>query len=267
MYVLGTGVGVKSNSMPYANNQGIRIHYEVEGEGPPLVLIHGFTGSLEDWRDFGYVDGLKDDYRLILMDERGHGASDKPHDSAAYEMKRRVSDVTAVLNDLNIGEAHVLGYSMGGEVCFGMAKYAPERAPSLVIGGMHPYTPRYPEIYNQQIQILTEGIEAAADAWGPKSPERKRRFLRNDVKALISSTIVARDWSGCADILLSMTMPCLLYAGEADRFMYSSIRECVNHIPNAVFVSLPNLDHGQAYRQSNQVLPHITRFFAQICKI
>ena len=65
--------------MPYANNHGIRLHYQVEGAGPPLVLQHGFSDSLESWYEMGYVTPLKQDYRLILIDARGHGASDKPH--------------------------------------------------------------------------------------------------------------------------------------------------------------------------------------------
>ena len=55
-------------------------HYRVEGDGQPLVLQHGFTDSLETWYDTGYVNGLKRQYWLILIDARGHGASDKPHE-------------------------------------------------------------------------------------------------------------------------------------------------------------------------------------------
>lgn len=65
--------------MPYVNNEGVRIYYEVEGQGPPLVLIAGLTGNLKTWRLYGYVKELKGDYRLILLDPRGHGDSDKPH--------------------------------------------------------------------------------------------------------------------------------------------------------------------------------------------
>ena len=86
--------------MPYADNNGVRIHYHVGGEGPPLVLHHGLAGDLETWRAFGYVDSLNTDYLLILMDARGHGASDKPHDPEAYAMEHRVGDVVTVLDDL-----------------------------------------------------------------------------------------------------------------------------------------------------------------------
>src|SRR5437763_14786365 len=70
--------------MPYADNGNIRIHYQVEGEGPALVLQHGFTESVTDWYEAGYVEALRRDYRLILIDARGHGASDKPRDPDAY---------------------------------------------------------------------------------------------------------------------------------------------------------------------------------------
>ena len=64
--------------MPYADNQGVRIYYEVEGQGPPLVLGHGGSYTLEMWREWGYTDGLRDEHQLILLDFRGHGRSDKP---------------------------------------------------------------------------------------------------------------------------------------------------------------------------------------------
>ena len=88
--------------MPFANNNGIRIHYEIEGTGVPLILQHGFTDSLESWYENGYVETLKRDYGLILVDARGHGASDKPHETSAYAMERRTADILAVLRDLDI---------------------------------------------------------------------------------------------------------------------------------------------------------------------
>lgn len=66
--------------MPYANNQGVQIYYQVTGNGSPLVLQHGFSASIADWYIFGYVEKLHNNHRLILVDARGHGASDKLHD-------------------------------------------------------------------------------------------------------------------------------------------------------------------------------------------
>src|SRR5262249_3153091 len=130
--------------MPYAHSQGIRIHYQVDGAGPPLVLQHGFTSSLQSWYMNGYVEALRHDYQLILVDAPGHGASDKPHEPAAYALSLPVSDVVAVLDDLHLSPAHFWGYSMGGWIGFGMAKYAPERLHALIIGGTDPYERRLP---------------------------------------------------------------------------------------------------------------------------
>ena len=108
--------------MPYIENSGVRIHYAVEGSGPELVLLHGFMGSIVDWIALGYVGALQAHYRLILIDSRGHGRSDRPHDEASYALDRRVADVTAVLDALSVETAHFWGYSMGGYIGFGMAK-------------------------------------------------------------------------------------------------------------------------------------------------
>jgi pimeloyl-ACP methyl ester carboxylesterase len=145
--------------MPYAVNQGVRIHYQVEGDGQPLVIQHGFTDSAETWYEVGYVDGLKPQYRLILIDARGHGASDKPHEPDAYDRERVVADITTVLDDLAIPRAHYFGYSMGARIGFAIAKYAPERVRSLIIGGGSPYSQSQagPE---RMLEALKQGAEA-----------------------------------------------------------------------------------------------------------
>src|SRR5215831_15923638 len=130
--------------MPYANNQGVRIHFNVEGEGPPLVLQHGFASSLQSWYIPGYVEALKSDYQLILVDARGHGGSDKPHDPAAYAVSLRAGDVVAVLDTLHLDKAHYWGYSMGAWIGYGIAKFALERVQTFILGGMHPYGRQLP---------------------------------------------------------------------------------------------------------------------------
>jgi pimeloyl-ACP methyl ester carboxylesterase len=86
--------------MPYAINADVRIHYQVVGTGPPLVLHHWTFSSLDAWYELGYVDALANEHRLILIDSRGHGRSDAPHDTAAYRPEARVGDIVAVLDEL-----------------------------------------------------------------------------------------------------------------------------------------------------------------------
>jgi pimeloyl-ACP methyl ester carboxylesterase len=118
--------------MPYAINDGVRIHYKVEGTGFPLVIQHGFTDSMETWYEVGYVDAVKGKRQLILVDARGHGQSDKPHSTSAYGKKVHVEDILAVLHDLKIDRADYWGFSMGARIGFAMAQYASHRARSMI---------------------------------------------------------------------------------------------------------------------------------------
>ena len=252
--------------MPYADNGSVRIHYEVEGEGPPLVLQHGFSESVVDWYETGYVKALKPDYRLILIDARGHGDSDKPHDPEAYLLNRRVGDVTAVLDALDIATAVYWGYSMGGWIGFGMANYAKERVRALVIGGQHPYSRSLVALRQLVQRGIAQGsgafVAGMEEMFGPESTERKERLLSADLKAYLA---LVQDRPGLDDILPTMLMPCCLYAGEVDP-IYPEVEECSRHIPLATFFSLPGLNHCDAYTRSELVLPRVTGFFKALDK-
>ena len=250
--------------MPYADNEGIRIHYQTDGEGPPLVLQHWSLATMDSWYDYGYVSALKNDYRLILLDARGHGASDKPHRPEAYELKKRVEDIVAVLDDLGIAQADFFGYSMGGWIGFGVARYVPERFRSLIIGGQHPYAQNMDGLRQLVRYGVENGPEAFVAMWeesfGTLSPETKERMLAYDYEALL---VVAQDRESLEAVLPTMRMPCLLYVGEMDE-VYPIAKECAKRIVNVTFVTLPELDHGEAIRRSDEVLPHVKRFLAAV---
>jgi pimeloyl-ACP methyl ester carboxylesterase len=247
--------------MPYADNGSVRIHYQVEGEGPALVLQHGFTESVVDWYESGYVEALKPDYRLILIDARGHGASDKPHDPDAYVLNRRVADVVAVLDALDIAKALFWGYSMGGWIGFGIAKYANERVHALVIGGQHPYARSMGSLRRMVQRGTAQGstafVAGMEEMFGPESVERKGRLLSADLQAYLA---LAQDRPGLEDILPTMLMPCCIYVGETDP-IYPGVKACSRHIPRVTFFSLPGLSYCEAYARSEFVLPRVTGFF------
>ena len=243
--------------MPFANNGALRIHYEVEGVGPPLLLHHGTTGSGGIWRDLGFVDRLRDDYQVILIDGRGHGASDKPHDPASYELRLRVSDVTAVLDDLKLQTSHYLGYSLGGWIGFGLAKYAPERFTSLSLGGTHPYAENMQAVRDRLPRDLESFIAVTERAYGGYMTSTLRaRLLESDLDALLAMT---QDRHDISDILPQMTMPCLLFAGDVDPRL-PLIHECVKHLANATFFSLPGCDHAVASARSDLIVPQVKAF-------
>ena len=248
--------------MPYFDNNGVRIHYQVDGRGDPLVLMHGTSGSVGDWYENGWVAGLKDDYQLILIDHRGHGYSDKPHDPDSYGLEVSVSDVVGVLDDLGIERASYLGYSMGGYIGFGLAKYAPERLNALVIGAAHPYersmaATRKPFTRSMVVYLK---LSMAGTADSSESDWYRVRKQANDLKALHALT---KDRPDNSDIIPTMPMPCFVYVGESDT-MYEDIRRCAELMPNAEFLSVPGLDHGQMNRESQQVLPQLKKFLVRV---
>ena len=246
--------------MPYATNQSVRIHYRVEGEGPTLVLQHGFTWNMEGWSRHGYVEALRPHYRLILVDARGHGASDKPHDSAAYDLPLRVGDVVTVLDALDVHTAHFWGYSMGGWIGFGLAKYAPERVRGLIIGGAHPYERRLPpsaRLDGSDPKAFVEALLARLGVdFATLSPEQQAEFFDNDFLALAAAQ---GDRPPMEDILPTMRMPCLLYSGEVDGVL-SDMQKCVQQLPRATFVSFPSLNHPEAFYRADVVLPPVMKF-------
>jgi pimeloyl-ACP methyl ester carboxylesterase len=251
--------------MPYTNNDGVRIYYEVEGQGPPLMLAHSFRRNLNRWRELGLADALKNDYMLILFDARGHGKSDKPHDPAAYGSKM-AGDVIAVLDDLRIEKTHYYGYSMGAGVGFKNAVSHPGRFLSLILGGFNPYPPENPggvTTLPSDPEIFLRTVERVLGR--SLTPDEKQAELANDMEALSASTAT---WSEIATLtdrdLSRISMPCLLYAGDFDP-SYAGAKEAAQHIPGAEFLSLPGLNHATA-AYGPQVLTKVKEFLARVSR-
>jgi len=250
--------------MSYATNQGTRIHYRVEGSGPPLILQHGLFWSLEGWERWGYVGALSR-FQLILVDARGHGESEKPHDSAAYSLAHHVADIVAVLDDLGIPSAHYWGFSMGGWIGFGLAVLAPERIEALILGAAHPYERMLPEArrldgsdpelflerFFQRQNLIREEME----------PLKLQEFLNNDFQAIAAAQ---QDRASLEESLSSITNPIFLYVGEADGAL-PQVNKCAAELPDSSFVSLPGQNHPESFYRSDLVLPLVMPFLdAQI---
>ena len=253
--------------MPFADNQGVRIYYQVEGKGPPLVLLHGFGMTHWVWYQGGYVDGLKDEYRLILVDGRGCGQSDKPHDTAAYALPSLVGDIVAVLDDLDVERASYFGVSWGGYVGRGIARYVPQRFRSLIFCGDGPSEDRFDPERDQALQVSRAGREVAVPVlreWFGQwwTSEWECYYAEADYDALVASRLAIANLD-VNEVVASLTMPCLFLIGESDPG-YPSIKACCERVPIATFVSLPGLDHFGAFLYGDRSLPHVRRFLAQV---
>lgn len=246
--------------MPYANNEGVNIHYAVHGEGEPLVLLHGFTSNIQRWELFGYVRSLKKTNKLILIDLRGHGLSDKPHDPAAYTMERRIADIAAVLNALNIKRAHFFGYSMGGWLAFGMAVHYPDMVQSLIIAAAHPYADSLAAFHGVDGSDPAVFMAAFEQFIGEKiSPEVTTVVLQNDLKALAAA---ARDRAGFEPQLSSIKVPLLMIVGDQDK-RHALVLRTVKEINGSQLVVVPGDSHIKLLFSADKLLPPIKSFLSK----
>jgi pimeloyl-ACP methyl ester carboxylesterase len=117
---------------------GVELAYERHGEGPAIMLVHGFGSSrLQNWKSTGWFGGLTEaGFSLVAMDCRGHGDSGKPHEEAAYGHDRMAQDVVAVMDECGLSSSFVLGYSMGGFIALRLLAAHPARVTRLAIAGV-----------------------------------------------------------------------------------------------------------------------------------
>jgi pimeloyl-ACP methyl ester carboxylesterase len=120
--------------MPEVSN-GVKISYDVAGEGRPLLMLHGWTCDRSWWTEPGYTDDLRRDHRVINIDLRGHGDSDKPHDPSAYRIELVTSDVLAVADAEEIDRFAIWGQSYGGLIAWMTAYSVPDRLAAIISGG------------------------------------------------------------------------------------------------------------------------------------
>src|ERR1044071_7278364 len=128
--------GTASLSAAEFDSGGVKIHYVVEGQGDPVILIHGlYSSAMMNWSAPGITAELAKHFRVVALDCRGHGQSGKPQAEGAYGTNM-VEDVVRLMDHLKIPKARVVGYSMGGMIGMKLTVMHPERVSQLVLGGM-----------------------------------------------------------------------------------------------------------------------------------
>jgi pimeloyl-ACP methyl ester carboxylesterase len=255
--------------MPRIVNDGVAIHYRVEGRGFPLILQHGFTDSSESWYELGYVEALKSKYHLILPDTRGHGQSDKPHELQAYTRANFAADIAAVLDDAGVHKALYWGYSQGGAIGFALAQFAPQRLAGLVIGGAASAGSAFPTEPGKEdplLAVLGRGLGELVKAtrlmgeW--VTPALEQRLLANDTAALIACRQERLTWGTYSHLIGNITVPTLLYSGTSDP-IHGPAQQTASKIPGAKFISLPNLNH-MAAAQPQFILRQVEEFLEKV---
>jgi len=255
--------------MPYTDNQGAHIYYEVEGQGLPLVLGHGGGDSLEMWRRTGYTDALKNNFQLVLFDFPGHGRSERSDGSGQHQFGSSDA-VLAVLDTLRIDKAHYYGYSAGASAGFNLALHHPDRFFSFILGGMTPYA--WPETMVKAVKISIELYRMLLESpelylmrmsqmlGRPLTQDDREHFLNQDAEARIAGLTALISGPVLTDEdLAGISKPCLIYCGELDPF-HPGAKSAAEHIPGSTFLSLPGMNHISALAQRDLVLPRIIEF-------
>lgn len=242
----------------------ISIYYEVVGTGAEAIVLHHGNGNcLQDWYTLGYVEALKPDFTLVMLDSRGYGQSSKPHAPKEYSLKSRVEDTIAVLDDAGIATAHCLGASIGASMCFLLAKYHPHRFKSYLFAT--PYFQLFDTTIRQALALGIASYVAALETLigGRITNEAIRQtFLANDAKALLASN--SAEWYNYQDYIESINKPSLIYVGAneatvpdlmelAQALKDTSGRKSDIHI-------FPDSDHAKVYWDGSGVAPIIKRF-------
>jgi pimeloyl-ACP methyl ester carboxylesterase len=228
------------------NSAGVEIVYSDEGQGAPILLIHGFaSNSRVNWQATGWVKTLLDaGYRVICIDNRGHGESEKLYDSALYSAPTMAEDAARLLDYLGITQAAVMGYSMGARISAFLTMHHPEKVSRVVFAGLAERM----ILGVPGSDAIAEGLLAASarDVVDPGA-RSFRVFAENtksDLKAL-AACIRSSRVKIKAEALAKITCPVLVVAGELDS-VSGPVQPLVDLIPGAQGVTLPNRNHMNA---------------------
>jgi len=255
--------------MPYANNGNIKLHYQVEGSGPPLILAHGFMMDTTCWYDFGYVEQFKSRHTLLILDARGHGKSDKPLEADSYNDKTMAYDVLSVMDKEGIFSSHFMGFSMGGRTGLELAIISPERFLSLIIGSATPgpRTDVGKKSDLRRIKMFKEGPEAVAKVMDKLSPEMdpyRNQAIQGNLNAYLAKTESNINRADITNHLSQLKVPCLMYAGDRDPLSHDSAKETASRIPSAEFISLPGLKHMYTFGRTDMIFPIVSEFLKSV---
>jgi pimeloyl-ACP methyl ester carboxylesterase len=260
--------------MPELSNIGVRISYDVLGQGRPLVLLHGWSCDRSWWTEPGYVDDLKRDHHLINVDLRGHGASDKPHEPAAYRADVLTSDVLAVADEEGLDRFAIWGQSYGGLIAWMTANAVSERVVAIISSGYwdpRPISEDPPSWYSAWYEQVSEAllrsggeglIEVFKEEEGEAFPRAYPAWaqavtLRVDPLALLAAEAQLTK-EGLTD-RERFPVPALLIAGELED-PNDEAAVVAGMIPNGQSLRLPGLGHPEACAASGLTLPTARAF-------
>ncbi len=263
--------------MPFHSVNGLDLHYEVAGQGDPVVFIHGLGSSTRDWHS--QVEFFSTDHRVISVDLRGHGQSSKPTD--AYSIQQFATDVGHLLEQTDNSPAHIVGLSLGGMVALELAVTRPDLVRSLVLVNSGPEMPRdtwwvrtkvWLMLFIRTLIVRFFGMRKLgaklADNLLPEPGQRElretfiKRWAENDPKAYLASMWALRSWS-VSSRLGSIACPTCIISGQFDYTPLSYKQAYAAKMPQATIISIPASRHLTPIDQPDLFNEAVASFFDQ----
>jgi pimeloyl-ACP methyl ester carboxylesterase len=272
--------------MRITTDDGVGLAVECLGEGPPFLMVHGFTGAKEDLAE--HAPRFAERVQVVRFDHRGHGESDKPGDPATYTLDRLAMDTLQVADALGIGELALLGYSMGGMVARRIVLAHPERVTSLVLMDTSPGAPPGidPDLAEFAAQVaLTEGMTALralldeADVLGSDAEKRVRRERpgHEEFNARKWAAVAPAAYAGLIraitrqpdqlDALRGVDCPTLVIVGEQDEQFLPVSRAMAGAISGARLVVVPDAGHAPQFENPDAWFTAVDEHLARTTQV
>lgn len=246
--------------MPKLNSNGVELYYEVHGQGPVLLLTHGFSATCDMWR--GQVEALSKNHTMVIWDMRGHGQSDYPEDQAAYSEMLTIADMAALLDRVKTGRAIVGGLSLGGYMSLAFYRAHPEQVSALLIIDTGPGFRKdgARETWNKRALAAAdlyekEGLAVLQSASRERATARHRSA--EGLARAARGMLTQRD-AKVIDSLPAVKVPSLIVVGADDKAFLPAADYMALKIPGARKVVIPaaghaaNIDQPQAFIEAVQ---------------
>ncbi|MCK9273635.1 MAG: alpha/beta hydrolase [Syntrophales bacterium] len=247
--------------MPCELINGTRLHYDEAGHGKAIIFLHGYTGSSRDWEH--QVQLFSKRWRIVAVDQRGHGRSSDPSEETDYSIPVFSADIFELLKKLSIEKCCLIGHSMGGFVALQFTLDHPELVAALVLvdtsSGPYDTPPGYAELRARLDELAAnEGLEAAFEYDAAHNPIRKERFRlhpeqREVAKRKVLNTsvngyiYVARsfgNWKPVTDHLWKIKAPTLIFWGEEDTPFQGASLLLNKSIERSKLIAVPGAGHS-----------------------
>lgn len=262
---------------------GLDYHVQVDGAGPTLLLLHGFTGSVRTWEP--WLSNWAAHFQVVRVDLPGHGNTPAPKEPARITMERVCRDLAGILDRLGVERANLLGYSMGGRTALSFALTYPQRVQVLVLESASPGLAQAEERHERANrdealarQIEAEGVAAFVRRWEEIPLFASQKRLSADIRERIRAERLNQTAEGLAaslrgmgtgvqpswwEKLRSLTHPVLLLTGEEDKKFCHIARRMKSRLPGARLQMVDGAGHAVHVEQPRRFGTIVTDFMLE----